>query len=255
MKQYEIEVTRKYTVFVDAENEDEAIDYAEANYAELSHGIADLMTSDILSVDGKTCAPKDEWYAVTRWCDEDIAINLRGMGFADTPENIKRIRDDVDTHWFTDLLVERGLDAVEDIIRNCSPDLTRAPEETITGFFIDPENNVAEERTIPKTLDAYYELLRCDCIDIVSRVIGGEVYDIICDDEALLKENPVPSAVDTMGGVALCNPIFVVNYDGGDDVCSLHPEDIAALRTHIRTRALVGADFKTITFTCIHGIC
>lgn len=252
MKKYEIEITRKYTVFVDAETEDEAIEQAETNYAELTHGIADLMTADILSVDGKICAPKDEWYAITRWCDEDIAINLRENGYADTPENIKRIRDDVDTHWFTDLLVERGLDAMEDIIRNCSPDLSPAPEETITGFFIDPENNIAEPRTIEKSLDAYYTLLRCDCIDIVSRVIGGECYDIICDDEALLKENPVPSAFDHYNNVALCNPIFIVNYDGDCDVCSLHPEDIASLRTHIRTRALVDADFKA--FTCICGV-
>lgn len=253
MKQYEIEVTRKYTVFVDAENEDEAINYAEANYDELTHGIADLMTADILSVDGKTCAPKDEWYAITRWCDEDIAINLRDMGFADTPENIALIRDHVDTHWFTDLLVERGLESMTDSINWNSENLTRIPAETITGFFIDPENNIAEERTIPKTLDAYYNLLRCDTIDIVSRVIGGECYDIICDDEALLKENPVPSAIDHYNNVALCNPIFIVNYDGGDDVCSLHPDDIAALRTHIRTRALVDADFKAIT--CIYGLC
>lgn len=36
-------------------------------------------------------------------------------------------------------------------------------------------------------LDEWYRLLRCDLIDIVSRQIGGRYFDIICDDEGLLR--------------------------------------------------------------------
>ena len=43
-------------------------------------------------------------------------------------------------------------------------------------------------------LDLFYELLDCDCIDIVLRPICGRKYYVICDDEYLLKPiDPVPA--------------------------------------------------------------
>lgn len=106
--------------------------------------------------------------------------------------------------------------------------------KTIRGFLIDPENNIAEERTIEKSLDSYYATLRCSCIDIVSREIAGEAFDIICDDEALLVDNPCPSALDRVHNVALCGPIFVVNYDGKDDVADLSDWDVYLLSRLVR---------------------
>ena len=105
--------------------------------------------------------------------------------------------------------------------------------KTIRGFLVDPENNIAEERTIEKSLDSYYATLRCSCIDIVSRVIGGEHYDIICDDEGLLKEPHYISALDHYRHAALVGPLFVVNYDGRDDVCSLSDADVDNLDFHL----------------------
>ena len=97
--------------------------------------------------------------------------------------------------------------------------------KTIRGFLIDPENNIAEERTIEKSLDSYYATLRCSCIDIVSRPIFNRNFDIICDDEALLTCDPYPSALSVLHDVALCGPIFVVRFDGKDDVTDLEPGD------------------------------
>lgn len=45
-------------------------------------------------------------------------------------------------------------------------------------------------------LQLYYKLIQCDTIDIVMRKINGTYYNIICDDEGLLKENPIVSAVN-----------------------------------------------------------
>ena len=45
------------------------------------------------------------------------------------------------------------------------------------------------------TLEEYYRLLNCDTIDITIRKIAGEYFDIICDDEGLLKECPILSAI------------------------------------------------------------
>lgn len=44
------------------------------------------------------------------------------------------------------------------------------------------------------TLDDYYNYIRCSCVDIITRKIGKLQLPIICDDDALLKQNAIPSA-------------------------------------------------------------
>ena len=125
---------------------------------------------------------------------------------------------------------------------------------TIRGFLIDPENGIAEERTIEKSLDSYYATLRCSCIDIVSRVIGGECYDIICDDEGLLKDPHYISAIDHYGHPALVGAIFVVNYDGGEDVCDLSEQDVGNLDLHL-VNLLDEKDGDIFAYRALHGVC
>lgn len=96
----------------------------------------------------------------------------------------------------------------------------------ITGYFVDPENCIAEPRTIEKSLEGYYALLRCTCIDIPSRMIGDRRFDIICDDEGLLKEGNFISARGRDGTPMLVGPIFVVKFDGKEDVTSLTQEEL-----------------------------
>lgn len=125
--------------------------------------------------------------------------------------------------------------------------------KTIRGFFIDPENNTAEERTIEKSLDSYYSLLRCDTIDIVSRSIGGKRYDIICDDEALLKAPAYASALDSNGHPALVNALFVVKFDGRDDVTDLDDEDINNVGNHL-TAVMTMLDDDIISYCLLEGV-
>jgi|GEM_PF-913033 len=66
-------------------------------------------------------------------------------------------------------------------------------ETMLKGILITPEQVTATE--IEDSLETYYDILDCDCIDITSRLIGGKMYDIVCDDEGLLKDMPVPSAL------------------------------------------------------------
>ena len=107
----------------------------------------------------------------------------------------------------------------------------------ITGYLIDVENNIATTVTIDKNLDAYYNILNCDCIDIVARNIGGTRYEIICDDKALLKDNPKISALDSNMNPALCGNLFVVKFDGYDDVMSLDGNDVTFLNQFVRSFA------------------
>ena len=108
-------------------------------------------------------------------------------------------------------------------------------KKTITGYFVDPENCIAGSRTIEHSLDGFYALLRCDCIDMPERRIGGDDYfTIICDDEGLLKADPVISAFDSTGTPALVGPIFVVKFDGEEDVTSITEEDFILLTKYTR---------------------
>lgn len=85
---------------------------------------------------------------------------------------------------------------------------------------------------IKGTLDEYYDLIECDCIDIVTRKVGDTYFDIICDYEGLLKDNPRVSAVDMR-----CNPMLVGNLifshtDDGETV-GITDDEIEFLKEHI----------------------
>ena len=64
-------------------------------------------------------------------------------------------------------------------------------------------------------------------IDIAHRAICGKPFDIICDDEARLVENPIPSAVNNRGEGDLCGNLFIVKFDGCDDVKSLSSAEVS----------------------------
>ena len=102
----------------------------------------------------------------------------------------------------------------------------------ITGVYVNPETREIAKTTIEKSLEGYYKLLNCDCIDIARRSIGGKMFDIICDDEALLKADPVPAAADPQGRVQLFNRLFVVAFDGMEDIRSLTDDEINHVLRH-----------------------
>lgn len=105
----------------------------------------------------------------------------------------------------------------------------------ITGYLIDVEHNVAAPIVVDKSLDSYYKILNCEYIDIVCRHIGERTYDIICDDEALLKYNSKISAINSDGKSMLCGNLFIVKFDGVEDETSLERDDIAYINRYIRS--------------------
>lgn len=98
-------------------------------------------------------------------------------------------------------------------------------KQQITGVFINVEERFAAKRSIEKTLDSYYELLGCDSIDITEITIDGKCFDVICDDEALLKSEAIVSAVSVYGDPMMCGNLFVVKFDGVDDVTDLTDDE------------------------------
>lgn len=103
----------------------------------------------------------------------------------------------------------------------------------IKGLLIDVENGKVEVVEIPQKLEEYYKLLNVECIDIVNRYIANELYTIVCDDEALLKENPQLSAVDYWNKPMLYGNLFITKYTDSEYLESLSDEDVDRLRNCI----------------------
>ncbi len=101
--------------------------------------------------------------------------------------------------------------------------------EKITGVLVNVTDGTARKATINRSLPGYYEALGCDCIDIVNRRLGGLRFDIVCDDEALLKPDPIPSAFDLDDQPMLFGSLFFCRHDGSGDLVSLSDAEICLI--------------------------
>lgn len=102
-------------------------------------------------------------------------------------------------------------------------------------ILLDVKNDVVEIVEADGLQD-YYKYIGTDVIDIVTRRIGGEHYEIICDDEGLFKEYPKISAIDDMGQPMLVGNLLIAG--GVDNEGNLEPveiEDIEYVMQFIQT--------------------
>ena len=120
--------------------------------------------------------------------------------------------------------------------------------EKITGVLVNAEKGTIEKATITKSLESYYQALNCSMIDIVPRVIGGVRVDVICDDEGLFSEEPILTAVDAEGYVMFVGSLFIVKFDGVDDVTSLSSAEI----NKVLSVAVPVASNRKILFPCYY---
>lgn len=108
--------------------------------------------------------------------------------------------------------------------------------ETIKAYYINPKTDTACECDIVDSLDVFYDMLDCGTIDIVNRAIGRygqRRYDIICDDEGLMKDDPYISAIDKNGQPMLVGSLLVVGEaDDDGNITSLDDDDIKFLKMH-----------------------
>ena len=99
-----------------------------------------------------------------------------------------------------------------------------------------PDILTAEYLTIFDDLSDFYREIDCHTIDIVQRRFKGRLFDIICDDEALLKAEPglptslwfnekrekgVPELLEGLFGTLL-----LCHNDGHGELTSVTPEDL-----------------------------
>lgn len=115
-------------------------------------------------------------------------------------------------------------------------------------------DGVTKVLNIEDDLEVYYDLLKCRMIDITTRKIGGKYYDIICDDEGLLKEEIRISAMDKDNEPCLAGSIIICNFDDDDGrEQSLDDADIRNIFRNIitfvnmvdgeETDVLIGVDY------------
>ena len=103
------------------------------------------------------------------------------------------------------------------------------------GLLIDVKNNNVSVK-MANSLKDYYRLTDCDVIDIVKRCIGGKYYNIICDDEGLLKENIIISAIDTERKPMLVGNLIVAgDTDDEGELLSLTDKDVDNILKHVKT--------------------
>lgn len=82
-------------------------------------------------------------------------------------------------------------------------------------ILLDTEGNLSV-LDIESTLENYYSLLKCHTIDMVRRSIAGHHFTIVCDDEGLMIDDPIPTAVFADGSIALYGNIMI---EGLPDSC------------------------------------
>ena len=59
---------------------------------------------------------EEDWFGIVRWCDKDIANALEENGHEANDENISKVRNGLETHWFTDSMIGAGWDYINDVI-------------------------------------------------------------------------------------------------------------------------------------------
>ncbi len=106
-------------------------------------------------------------------------------------------------------------------------------EKKLKGFLIDLREGSAEEVEFVDNLDTLYQLTNCDCIDITVRKVGQFEYDIVCDDEGLLKGRKIVTAFNAKTEPMLVGNLLFCNHDEEGGLASLSEEQIKCLKNHI----------------------
>ena len=101
-------------------------------------------------------------------------------------------------------------------------------------FLIDVYNRAYGLAEVENELEAFYEKLDCRCINIVVRKVKGVEFDIMCDDEGLLREDRRPSAFvrDTLEPMLVGNLMFF-HHDAEGNLTEISDDEMRLLRNSI----------------------
>jgi hypothetical protein len=108
--------------------------------------------------------------------------------------------------------------------------------KTIKVFRIAEDKEFTGVIEIKKDLDSYYKAMDCELIDVVKVKLGSRQYDIIVDDEGLLKNDFVITAVDPSRERYLAGNILIAKYTGKGEFGSISEDDVENIKNNLLTR-------------------
>ena len=118
----------------------------------------------------------------------------------------------------------------------------------------DSIDEFVEAKEIESNLDTYYSEIGCDCIEIPERCIGGKLFNIICDESGLLKDNPIQSAVGKGYQEAIFGNLIVCGLaDDDGELTGITDEDVQLIRDNIRGAVTVDGDFFLVVALTLPG--
>jgi len=107
----------------------------------------------------------------------------------------------------------------------------------MVGLLINVKDNEVNEIEIDEStvLKDIKQAIGCDLVDVVADInVGGRRYDIIVDDEGLLKEDRKPAARCMDAEQILFGNIVLLNHDYENETWStLSEEDVLNINKHI----------------------
>ena len=92
--------------------------------------------------------------------------------------------------------------------------------------FFDTSKMEVNAVEIEDKLEDFYKLINCNTIDIVSRSVDGVVFDIVCDDEGLLKDEIVVSAMNHDFRAMLVGNLIFAHHDEEGGLVGLTDDEI-----------------------------
>lgn len=107
--------------------------------------------------------------------------------------------------------------------------------ENTKMLFIDVTNEDVKVVT-PASYHEYHDLIGCRCFDVTRRRVGDEKreYEFICDDEGLLKSNPIISALNGSEVMLVGNLLVAGKVDFEGDFTDITDDDVNYLKKYIK---------------------
>lgn len=105
------------------------------------------------------------------------------------------------------------------------------------AYIVSGKEDKHGEIEVEPSLKEYYRLIGCDCIDIVVREIDGHPYNIVLDDEGLLKPNRITAMAltsDIFGNTErLAGTLLVFGVDEEWDLAGLDDDEVLQIQRHM----------------------
>lgn len=109
-------------------------------------------------------------------------------------------------------------------------------KEKIRILYLNVDQYEPHSLNIDDDLHEFYKLIKCDLVEIVNRKIGSRRFSVICDEEGLMKEDIVVSAINKKGEPMFVGNLIIASAETGEDgeLKGLTNEEFLYLRQFVK---------------------